>query len=191
MRRRKFLAWIASLPFVTTLFPKLVADIRRPKIDELRDFCRESLERQLTERFPDRRCEVVLKETILLFNRLGFTSVLFNMNDPKVTDDNIEDHLSECMSGITESVQRMLMDASSKSPDIDVRINSLERIDRGRMANDRNGRALGLDDEVVVADSGTWLVLKWDIAPEGFFQWIRPEQAFVIAKDGSGFEGNH
>ncbi len=163
MRRRKFLAWIASLPVVAFLFPKLVAGVRRQTIDDLKDFCRESLERQLTERFTRRRCEVVLKETFLLQDRIGFTSVLFNRDDPEVTDDNIEEHLDKCMSGIADSVQKMLMDASSEWPDIDVRISSLDSVDRKRMANDRN--------EVGFADRGTWLVLKWDVAPEGFFQW--------------------
>ncbi len=178
MRRRKFLAWVAGLPFVTLLFPGLAAkEIKAPKpektTEEFKEFCRESLEYQLVARFHDRRCEVVTDCVALPMVRLGFTSMLFNMNDFHITDENIEARLYKCMGDIADSVKGMSGVDSSKTPDIKVRILSLDRLDRRHMANDRNGKALGLDDEVTVEDFGNWLVLKWDVGSEGFFEWIR------------------
>jgi hypothetical protein len=176
MRRRKFLAWVAGLPFVTWLFPKLVAKVKKPKLkttEELKEICREILQRHLRSKFRC-QCNVVVSESGYDKRRLGFTSLL-SRSDLNTDLGRIANDLS------------MIAD-ESKMSDIEVRILSMDRIDLIEKKYDEQLLfPLSLDTlELVIKEDGGWLVLKWDIGPEGFFERIRhdiEDQAKYIALD--------
>ena len=186
MKRRKFLTWIASLPIVTTLLAKikdrnridLRGVLKEPKTTtELIEVCRESLQRHLGDRFNGRCCEVVLYDTLGIDAalgekpRLGFTSMIDNGSQ-----------LDKLLDNMAYGIYLLVEDGSrgSKESKIEVRLLSLDRVE---LVTTKNPISFPFDAdaaEMVVKEDGGWLLLKWDLGPEGLLEWMRATDSAII-----------
>jgi len=166
---------------VTTLFPKLMAKVKESKVKkpktsgEFMEICKEGIQRHLKSRFNGRKCEVVLHESIAEKPRLSFTSMLNNgkSSDHSYNDLSLDLSLDHMAYGIY-----ILTRGDPKWSKLEVRLLSLERVELVE-AKDPVSFPFDEDAQMVIKNDAGWLLLKWDLGPEGLLEWMRTTESVI------------